>query len=67
MKAARRRDDRQNKFAAALKGINLDEEKDPEATTFEDVVRRAEAKLAGKTEEEVALEEIGFAVEVEEE
>lgn len=63
LKAARDREERQNRFAAALKGINLDEGKNDEA--FEAVQRRAEARLAGKTEDEIEFEELGIEIEVE--
>lgn len=49
------------KFLAALKGIDLDENKEDE--DFESVRRRAEATLANKSENEYTLEQIGFEVE----
>lgn len=48
------------KFAAALKGVNLDEAQAD--TSFEDVKRRAEAKLRGMTEEQYELTEIGIGL-----
>jgi len=53
------------KFAAALKGIDLDENsgrKQGDAPTFEDIKRRAEAKNRGVTEEQLELADIGIAV-----
>lgn len=53
------------KFAAALKGVNLDEISNEEAeASFDEIKRRAEAKLAGKSEEQLAFEELGIDVEV---
>lgn len=63
LKAGRDREERQNRFAAALKGINLDEGKEDEA--YAAVERRAKARLEGRTEEELEFEELGIEVEVE--
>ena len=63
--ASREREFRQQKFAAALKGVDLGEPDGKDVPTFDDIKNRAKAKLAGKSEEEVSLEEIGFAVETE--
>jgi hypothetical protein len=50
------------KFAAALKGIDLDDPRDKETASFEDIKRRAEAKLRGVSEEQVEFAQIGIAV-----
>lgn len=49
------------KFAAALKGIDIDEGKTDEA--FEETKRRAEAALAGKSEQEHVFDIIGIEYE----
>lgn len=54
------------RFAAALKGIDLDEETEQESS-FDDVRRRADAHLAGKTEAEYDFDMIGIEVEIDEE
>lgn len=71
--AAREREMRANKFAAALKGIRLDDqdgerEETPEER-FNRVVREAKAMATGKTTEEVEFQEdeLGFGFEIEEE
>lgn len=51
--------DRQ-RFAASLKGINLDGPNESEESRFEAVERRAAARLAGVSEEEYQLSEIGI-------
>lgn len=51
-----RSEHRRNRFAAALKGVDLDEDKSDDK--FEDVRRRAEAELAGKSEEAYSLDSI---------
>lgn len=61
LKAAHKKEHRRNRFMAALKGHNIDE---PENTTsFEDVQRRAEAKLAGKDVEELEFADLGIDFE----
>lgn len=52
---------RQNKFAAALQGVDLDEGK-PEAD-FERIKQKAAAELAGKDEDEFVLNMIGIEFE----
>lgn len=58
------------KFQASLKGINLDAASEGATETpeeaFERVQRKAQALLAGKTEEELELAEIGIEFKVEE-
>ena len=57
----------EQRFAASLKGINLDESvRESQEEAFERVKRRAQAKLAGISEEEVELGEIGINLIVEE-
>lgn len=65
LKAAREKEYRAQKFAAALKGVNLDEQRDEAAQTitYADVERRAKAKLAGKTEEQVEFDDVGIGFE----
>lgn len=63
MEAKRDQDFQNKKFAAALKGVDLDEPGDKEASTFEEVKRRAEAKLRGITPEALELAEIGIQIE----
>lgn len=48
------------KFAASLKGIDLGGEEETETSSFEDIERRAQAKLAGKSEDELEFAEVGF-------
>lgn len=60
--AARKRDHARQKFEAMLhKGINLDEQQG-DTPTFDEVKRRAEAKLRGITEEAFELGEIGIQI-----
>lgn len=59
-----RQEHRRNRFAAALKGVDLDkesatEEEDP----FERIKRKAEAELAGKSEQEFIFDMIGIEVD----
>jgi hypothetical protein len=74
LKAGRDVEHRNHRFAALLKGVKLDEEPEEESVEarFERVQERAKARLAGKTEEEIArgeygaeLEEMGFKLETE--
>lgn len=62
MEAAREREYRGQKFTAALKGIDLDEKTGNADASFEDVKRRAEAKLNGVSEEQLEFSGIGIAV-----
>lgn len=57
----------QNKFLAAIQGIDIDKNKSDGADAFEEVKRRAQAKLAGMSEEELDLSEVGISIEVEDE
>lgn len=47
------------KFAASLKGIDLGGDEKPE-TSFEEIERRAQARLSGTSEEELEFAEVGF-------
>ncbi len=49
------------KFAAALKGIDLDKETEQD-DAFDRVKARAEAKLRGMTEEQYELTELGVEI-----
>jgi hypothetical protein len=63
LEAAREQEYERKKFAAALKGIDLDGKKrDEDTPSFEDIKRRAEAKARGMTEEQIEFGEIGIAV-----
>ena len=48
------------RFAASLKGIDLDGGGSEKSSSFEEVERRAQAKLAGKSEDELEFSDIGF-------
>ena len=56
-----RSEHRRNKFAAALKGVDIDEG----ATDgkFDAVKQKAEATLTGKSEEEIVFDFIGIEIE----
>lgn len=64
--AARDRERAAQKFAAALKGIDLDENSSEDS---EDMFKRAENKakamLSGKSETEVEFEDLGMGIEIE--
>ncbi|UTN92294.1 tail assembly chaperone [Streptomyces phage Stigma] len=62
LEAARDKEYRGQKFAAALKGIDLDEKTGNNDTSFDDIKRRAEAKLHGVSEDEIEFSNIGIAV-----
>lgn len=61
LEASREQEYRRQKFAAALKGIDLDEKKSNDSS-FEEVKRRAEAQLRGVSEEELEFSDIGIGV-----
>lgn len=55
---ARKREERQNKFLAAIQGIDLGEdEEESDLPTVDDIKRKAEAIRLGISEEEVKREE----------
>lgn len=62
VKAKRDLDYENRKFMAALQGHKLPEPGDTAQNKFEEIKRRAEAKLAGKDEETFEMEEAGFGV-----
>lgn len=62
--ASRNKEKREQKFLAALKGIDLDEKES--TASFDEVKRRAEAKLAGQTEEEYVFKMIGIEYDTDE-
>ena len=63
-RAIYRSEHRRNKFAAALKGVDLDDfDAEEEETPFEKIKRQAEADLAGKTEDEFVFDMIGIEIE----
>lgn len=57
-----RKEERSNRFAAAIQGIDLDEHTNSD-DDFERIKKKAEADLAGKTEEEHTFDIIGIAYE----
>jgi hypothetical protein len=63
LESKRDQDFQNKKFAAALKGVDLDEPGDKESATFEEVKRRADAKLRGVSAEELEFAEIGIGIE----
>ncbi|AXH67417.1 hypothetical protein SEA_WOFFORD_59 [Streptomyces phage Wofford] len=62
LESKRDQDFQQNKFLAALKGIDLEDPSDGQAPTFEDVKRRAEAKNQGVSPETLEFAEIGIGI-----
>lgn len=62
MAAGQRAEHRRNKFAAALKGVNIDEHAQ-EDSDFERTKRKAAADLSGKSEEEYVFDLIGIEFE----
>lgn len=64
LEAKREHEYKQQKFAAALKGVNLDEHtgKDEETLTGDDIKRRVEEKLKGPNAEALEWQEIGIKV-----
>lgn len=63
LESKRDQDFQNKKFAAALKGVDLDEPGDKETPTFEEVKRRADAKLRGVSAEALEFSEIGIGIE----
>lgn len=62
--ASREKEYRQNKFLAALKGIDLDAPaKEDIKERFDRAKMRAEARLTGKSAEELELDSLGIEVE----
>ena len=65
LEAGREREQRHNKFMAAIQGIDLDDSKD-KMSKFDEVQRRAEARLTGKSEAVLEYDEFGLDIEIEE-
>jgi hypothetical protein len=63
LKASREQENRRNKFAAALKGINLDEEEEDVNMRQEIVQRRVEARLNGEDPDAAEWGAYGIAFE----
>ena len=61
--AIREKERREQKFAAALKGIDLEDE--GPKTKFDEVKERVNRRLRGETEEAVADELPGFLIQTE--
>lgn len=61
LKAGREKEYRLMKFQAGLKGIDLDGATDHKER-FDAVQRRVEAKLSGKSEEELEFAELGIDI-----
>lgn len=59
--ASRQKEEREQRFLAAMQGIDLDKDKGDEEV--DRIKRRVEAKLQNKSEEEVRLESIGLTYE----
>lgn len=69
VEAARKRDERQNKFLAALKGINLDDDGEETLTAeekVEEMKRKAAGRAKGMSDDEIEFEDLGLDIEVEE-
>lgn len=65
--AARERDHRNQKFLAAIQGIDLDEGSQQEhQAKFEEIQQRVQARLQGRSVEELEYDELGLDVEIEE-
>ena len=67
VEASRERERRANKFAAALKGIKIDDEAETAKEKFEEVQRRVTAKLSGRSEAQLELDVFGLDVDNEDE
>lgn len=65
--AGRERDYRNQRFMAAIQGIDIDKDaKNDAEDRFEAVKQRVEARLQGKSVEELEYDELGLDVEIEE-
>lgn len=62
--ASREKKHQENKFMAALKGINIDEDVNAK-DKFDEVSRRAEARLSGKSTEELEFASFGIDFDTE--
>lgn len=64
--AARERDYRNQRFMAAIQGIDIDKgAKDEAKNRFEEVKQRVEARLQGKSQEQMEYDNLGLDVEIE--
>lgn len=67
LRASRKREERQNKFLAALQGIDLDQHNQTDAQeAFDRVQRRVQSKLSGATEAQLEHNDFGFGFDIEE-
>jgi hypothetical protein len=64
LNSIREKEDKQYRFQAAIAGAEIGDREEPDAD-FDAVKRRAEAKLAGRSEEQLHLDELGIGYEVE--
>lgn len=62
LEASREQEYNRQKFAAALKGVDLDEQTGKTDSSFDEVKRRAQAKISGVSEEQIEFADIGIAV-----
>lgn len=66
LKASRDRETRQNKFLAALQGIDLDKHDQTDAQeAFDRVQRRVQSKLSGASEDQIEHNDFGFGFDIE--
>lgn len=63
--ASRKKDHQGRKFAAALKGIDLEGDEQTERPSFEEIERKARATLAGVPEDAIFLDDMGMGFEEE--
>lgn len=70
VEAAQKKEHRERKFLAGLKGINLDDDSDEPVMTAEEKVeemkRKAEGRAKGLSDDEIEFGDIGLDIEVEE-
>ena len=65
--ASRERDHNRNRFMAAIQGIDIDKDaKNSAREKFDAVQQRVNAKLQGKSTEQLEYDELGLDVEIEE-
>ena len=66
LEAARERDYRNQKFMAAIQGIDIDKgAKEDAKAKFEQIETRVQARLQGRSVEELEYDELGLDVEIE--
>ena len=63
LESSREEKRQQNRFLAALQGVDLDKEQHGDLPTFDDIKRRAQGKMTGKSEEEIDFAEVGIEIE----